>query len=264
MSFLPVQTLSLIGAGNVAAFLGAALKRHGIRIAEVYNRTPAHGRLLARRLDAAYRDDLADMDPRTDLILISVSDSAVEEIAGKLKTSALVAHTSGSVDLASLAPASPRTGVFYPLQSFRKGRRVLLKDVPFCIEAANPDDEAILAALARTLSGKPCIMDSRRRRILHLSAVFATNFPNFLYSVAETIVEEQGIPFDLLRPVISQTAGNAGYKDVFSLQTGPAVREDLKVLGMHRDLLRDHPDYLKLYDLLSNSIIQEKHRHGKL
>ena len=262
MSAKRIEKVSFIGAGNVACSLAPAMKARGIRITEICNRGEGAGKALARRTGAVYVADPADMGNRADLVIISVSDPAIEEVAGTFHTTALVVHTSGPVDIGVLAAASSRTGVLYPLQTFRKGHRTPIGKIPFCIEANSPADTRLLEDFAAGLSGMTERLDSEQRRIIHLAAVFAANFPNYLYSAAEMLLAEKDVPFRLLRPIIRQTAGNADKRDIFSLQTGPAVRNDRRVMETHRKLLHDHPDLLRIYDLLSKSIIQYKQKHG--
>jgi predicted short-subunit dehydrogenase-like oxidoreductase (DUF2520 family) len=259
-----IRTVSIIGAGNVATALGTALLKKGVAIREVCNRTPARGQALAGKLGASFIADSSRLSKKTDLILISVSDDSLRQVVQRLRTGTLVVHTSGSLGIDLLNGVSDRTGVLYPLQTFRKGSRIPVRRIPFCIEAGGKKDELLLTELAGRLSGNVAVLDSRRRRLLHLAAVFASNFPNFLYSAAEELLRENIIPFGLLEPIILQTAGNARHADLFSLQTGPAVREDRAVMEKHRELLKDHPEYLRIYDLISKSIIQKKKRHGKL
>lgn len=264
MSVHPIQTISIIGAGNVAERLGYALKRKGIVIREVCNRTEEKGKKLARKLGASFVAHPESLDDGVDMILIAVADHAIAALASSIHTRGLVVHTSGCTDMHVLDGVSPGTGVFYPLQTLRKERPVAISRVPFCVEASNSEDETRLMNLAKTLSGNVVVMDSARRRYLHLAAVFAANFPNFMYAIAEDLLHEQGIPADILRPVISQTAGNARHLDFFSLQTGPAVRNDQEVMEMHRAMLGNHPVYRKIYDLLSESITQQKRNNDKL
>lgn len=262
MSATTIKRVSFIGAGNVALHLAPAMKDKGIRVYEVCNRSEKAGRRLAQQTGARFVDDPEKLDPGADLIVVAVSDDAIPEISAVFKTTGLVVHTSGSVDMKVLRHVSPRTGVFYPLQTFRKGLRTGISKIPFCIEAGNKEDEALLEKLALRLSGKVARLTSEQRRLLHLTAVFSANFTNYMYAAAEEILAGKGIPFDLLRPIILQTAGNAKHTDIFSLQTGPAIREDQRVLDMHRELLREHHDLRKIYELISKSIIHQKRKHG--
>ena len=262
MSSAIIKTVSFIGAGNVAMKLAPAMKARGIRVLEVANRDEKAGRLLALRCGAAFAPDPATWRKDADLVIIAVSDNAIEQVASTFRTTALVVHTSGPVGMDVLRKASRRTGVLYPLQTFGKGRKILLSRIPFCIEAGNKADTALLEDFAMRLSGKTARLDSDQRRVLHLTAVFVANFPNFLYSAAEELLAGTGIPFGLLRPIILQTAGNAMHSDIFSRQTGPAVREDHYIMDLHKELLKGHRDLLRVYDLLSKRIIQQKKKHG--
>lgn len=257
-----IVTASFIGAGSVARNLAPALQRSGIRILEVCNRSGKPGRGLATKVEASYVPKPSEMDPGADLFIIAVTDNAIAETASRLKTGNLVVHTSGAMDLSVLDGSSPRTGVFYPLQTFGKKRISSWLNVPVCIEASLIQDQLLLLKLGMLISTHVIPLDSEHRRILHLSAVFASNFSNFMYSAAEEILAEHDISFDLLRPIINQTARNARHKGIFTRQTGPAVREDQKAIAMHKALLKAHPDLQEVYDRISKSIILKKRRNG--
>lgn len=234
-------------------------------VREIWSRTSRHGRPLARRVHAGFINDLAELDPQVDMIMISVPDDVLPNIIQNIpRTDALVVHTSGSLPIGILSQVSDRTGVFYPLQTFRRGVRMNMSDVPICIEATDLQDRAMLLALAQNISRNVVLMDSEDRRILHLAAVFASNFSNYMYVIAGEILKRQDIPFALLRPLIRRTASNARKKDVFKYQTGPAFREDMKTMAAHVQLLKSNPDYRTLYEQISQLIIQQKKKNGKL
>jgi predicted short-subunit dehydrogenase-like oxidoreductase (DUF2520 family) len=265
MSVLKIQKISLIGAGNVAARLARALVKKGIPICQIYNRSVDHGLDLAKKTGAEYTGELETLKQHGGLFLICVSDQAVYQIADQLRlTKGLAVHTSGSLGMDVLSQISIRIGVFYPLQTFRKERMQDFRNIPVCIEASSEKDKHLLTWLAQQLTAQAVPLSSGQRRVLHLAAVFAGNFPNFMYSIAEEILEKHDIPFGLLEPLIRQTARNARTGDLFSQQTGPAIRDDRKVLEMHLGLLSHDPAFRKIYELISKSIIQYQRSHGKL
>jgi len=265
MEVKPVQRIVLIGAGKLATQLGLALKQKGIDISQVINRNPEHGKKLAQKLKAPFISAFSTIRTDADLYIIAVSDDAIPGIVDGLRIPGkLLVHTSGSVDMDVLKPASSRIGVFYPLQTFSLRKHISFRGIPLCIEAGMKADEKILSELGIFLSGKVRLLNSEQRRILHLTAVFANNFTNFMYTIAEDLLHRHNIPFDLLQPLIKQTAKNAGVDDPFRQQTGPAVREDNDVMNRHRAMLSGHKVYLEIYNLISKSIIQYKETHGKL
>jgi len=132
------------------------------------------------------------------------------------------------------------------------------------VEASSPEVEKLLVGLAGMLSSNVNVISSEQRKILHLTAVFAGNFTNYLYAIAEDLLLQNKIPFELLQPLIRQTASNITHSDIFKLQTGPAVREDKAILEKHLSMLNDQPAYRKIYDIISKQIVQHKHRDGKL
>lgn len=261
----PINQIVILGAGNVATHLSLALHAKGFSILQIFNRTEEPGRRLARLTGAGYTGSLDKINPDADLYLLAVSDKAVPEMASKLKVNqGIVAHTSGSVGMDVLQTASVNTGVFYPLQTFREGKPVSFEGIPLCIEGNKPLVEKRLVKLAEQLSRNVRVINSEQRKMLHLTAVFAGNFTNYLYSIAEDLLLQYNIPFDLLKPLIEQTAENIRHSDLFSLQTGPAVREDSDIIEKHLELLKEQEAYREIYDLISKQIIQHKKRHGKL
>src|SRR5690606_12433218 len=101
-------------------------------------------------------------------------------------------------------------------------------------------------------------VDSEQRRALHLSAVFVNNFVNHLYHIGEQICKKNQLPFDILRPLIAETAAKITEMPPLEAQTGPAKRCDNSTLLKHREQLTPHPLYLQLYDLLTEAIQQSK------
>ena len=254
-----IEKIVMIGAGRLAWHLASALQKQGLEIIQVFNRTPARGRRLAGRTGASYTGNIRDINLSADLYIMAVSDEALAVLAAELRLAdRLVVHTSGSMALDILAPVSKITGVFYPLQTFAHASRISFKQIPVCIEATSSDAEHQLHQLALRLTRTVCILDSEKRRMLHLGAVFVSNFTNHLYGVAEELLGSRNIPFSMLEPLIRQTAANASRGNIFTLQTGPAVRGDLRVLENHYELLAGYPGYLEIYKTISAGIIKKK------
>ncbi len=255
----------MIGAGNVASHLGMALVGQGIRVVELYNRTPERGRDLAARLGAAYIGDISAVSRSADLYIFAVADNAIAPLAALLKLDDnLVVHTSGTMEMELLSQASGSFGVFYPLQTFSTSRSAGFRGIPVCLEANRVSGRLQLEELARKVTDNVYFIDSDQRKRLHVAAVFASNFTNFMNTVAEELLGSQGITFDLLKPLIAQTAENVKHGHPFHFQTGPAYRGDQQVLDKHRELLKDHPDYLEIYNVISRNIIKYKTENGKL
>jgi predicted short-subunit dehydrogenase-like oxidoreductase (DUF2520 family) len=260
-----IQKVVLIGAGNLATHLAVVLSEKRFRVLQVYNRSPQKGQILAATVGADYIADLGSISLNADIYILAITDSVVREVAMDIPLkNQLVVHTSGTLDMKILDGVSDNIGVFYPLQTFSSGRKIDFNDVPVCIEANSRQCEDQLAEFAIRLSANVQIVSSSNRKILHLSAVFASNFTNFMYVIAEQLLNEHQISFDLLKPLIRQTIQNAAQHDLFSFQTGPAVRGDQQVLEKHREILAAHPGYLDIYNLLSANIIKYKALHGKL
>ncbi|HEY4325339.1 MAG TPA: DUF2520 domain-containing protein [Mucilaginibacter sp.] len=251
--------ITIIGSGNVATHLAAAFKNAGHRIEQVYSRDMQNAALLAYHVGAEAIDKLNDINPEIDIFIISVKDDAIVPIAQALaKHQKLIVHTSGATDLSALTAFALNTGVFYPLQTFSKNKEVDFLTVPLCIEGADENITKQLEELARTISNNVYRVDSGQRKILHLAAVFACNFPNYLYDVARQLLAKHNLEFELLRPLILETAQKVQDHLPAEVQTGPAVRKDETTMTAHVEMLNDEPELKSLYLLLSQAIIKNK------
>jgi len=247
--------ICLIGAGNLASQLAPALASKGHCFLQVFSRTEDSAQQLASALqcESVVRPELIRDD--ADLYICALKDDALSQVLARIKFGkGLVVHTAGSLPMNLLAKYTPNHGVFYPLQSFSKQRQVDFSEVPFFIEAAFPESLEILRKLASCLSEKIIPADSEQRKQLHLSAVFANNFVNYLYSIAEDLVNEKGLDFKYLLPLINETARKVQTLTPVQAQTGPAVRFDHAVMDSHLELLNNHPDWKLLYEKMSEGI----------
>lgn len=255
----PVETkIVLVGAGNVATQLGMSLQEKGFSIVQVYSRTPISAEMLRNRLQTKFTHDLRAIDRNADLYLFSLTDAALPEIIKNFPpVEGLLVHTSGSLSADIFKEGkSVRQGVLYPLQTFGKLRKVSFDALPLFIEANHPEDEDWLEALALTLSNRVIRLSSDRRKQLHLAAVFACNFTNHLYALAAELLEKQNLPWDILLPLIRETAAKAADSHPRAVQTGPAIRGDQNVMNIHLEMLKENPAMQELYRMLSRSIRQ--------
>ena len=240
----------LIGSGNVASVLGRLISQAGHTIVQVYSRQQAHASILAEALDAIACNSLAQLQPGADLYIIAVSDTALPAIAGELRVNGIVVHSSGAGSITLLKDCSNRYGVLYPLQSIRKEVEHL-PVIPFLVEGNNKATEAQLLAFAQTLSPLVMAAGSEERLKLHLSAVFAANFTNYLYAIAEAYCKEQGIGFRYLIPIIEETARRLETASPADVQTGPAIRNDEITIRKHLALLENKEPERTIYTLLT-------------
>jgi predicted short-subunit dehydrogenase-like oxidoreductase (DUF2520 family) len=249
--------ITIIGSGNVATHLSAAFKNAGHKIVQVYSRNMQNAALLAYHVKAEPIDNLANIDPETDLFVIAVKDDVIGIVAEQLAVyQKLMVHTSGATNLYALLAFADNVGVFYPLQTFSKIKEVDFRNVPLCIEGGDADIVKQLQELAQTISNKIYSIDSPQRKTLHLAAVFACNFPNYLYTIAQQILAQHQLDFELIRPLILETAQKVQERLPADVQTGPAVRNDETTMNNHLQLLKDEPALQQLYTLLSQGIIK--------
>lgn len=249
--------ITIIGSGNVATHLSAAFKNAGHRIVQVYSRDMQNAALLAYHVKAEAIDDLKNITADTDIFIIAVKDDAIAEIIPQLSgLNKLIAHTSGAVDMQLIQNFTEQAGVFYPLQTFSKTKELNFKEVPLCIEGATEDIINELEGLARSISNNVYRVSSAQRKVLHLAAVFACNFTNHLYTVSQQLLAQHNMSFDMLRPLIIETADKIKEHSPADVQTGPAIRNDEQTMQKHLQMLNNNPKLQEIYSLLSQDIIK--------
>ena len=243
--------VSIVGMGNISHHLIQAISKTDDVV--VMQRIDSRMESLEETPNSSSRKQGFKKFEKPDIYILAVSDDAIVAVSKKLRnTKSLVVHTSGSVSIHAL-PEKIRRGVFYPLQTFSKQQKVDFKDVPICIEAENKDDLELLRILANSLSRVVHEIGSNKRMYLHLAAVFASNFTNHLYHIAEEICASQNLPFSLLKPLIFETAHKIESVSPRVAQTGPARRDDKETLEKHLASLTTGKQK-EIYTLLSHSI----------
>ncbi|HLG02424.1 MAG TPA: Rossmann-like and DUF2520 domain-containing protein [Bacteroidia bacterium] len=244
----------LIGSGNVATHLGEALSQAGAQITFVYDRKIERAKILARKFKAKAISDVTKIKNQPSLIIIAIKDDAIPGVVKKMHVQeGIVVHTSGSVPMEVLKKFA-QYGVLYPLQTFSEGRKIDFSTVPVCIEASDTSTLLSLTTISETISDYVYNLDSSQRLVTHVAAVFANNFTNHLYTLAENLLKKQKLPFDLLQPLILETAGKVSELSPVEAQTGPAVRGDETAIKKHLEVLRKDKKLHSIYSLLSKSL----------
>ena len=248
--------VSIIGSGNLAQHLIAAFEAsESTTLVQIYARDRQTVSHLVN--PGLVTEDLETLK-EADLYLIAATDAAIAEISSNLPfRDRLVAHTSGSVAVDAI-DAKNRRAVFYPLQTFTRNKPVNFKEIPICIETGMQADMLLLEQVASALSDSIYRIDSQQRKALHVAAVFVSNFTNHLYKIGSDICAENGLPFNILKPLIAETANKVRLLSPEDAQTGPARRHDFKTIEAHLDFLK--ADKREVYELLTQSIINNEQK----
>ncbi|MCL9805731.1 DUF2520 domain-containing protein [Flavobacterium amniphilum] len=244
--------VTIIGSGNVARHLISAFSQSSfVEIKQVFARqTETLSHLIPSE---KITNNFAQIQ-ESDLYIISVTDQAIESVSAQIPfENKLVVHTSGTVSIDNLSSRN-RKGVFYPLQTFSKDKKVNFKEIPVCLEAQNEEDYLVLESVAKSISDKPFNISSEQRKALHVAAVFSCNFVNHLYRIGSEICTENNIPFEILYPLIEETADKIKFLSPEEAQTGPAKRNDTTTINAHLNFLQDNTQK-EIYKLLTKSII---------
>lgn len=273
----------VIGSGNVAWSLAPAIDATAaVDVIQVYGRTLAKAREIVASLKnenanetATATDRIEEIRPDADIYIVTVADNAVASLAESIRTDkgGLWLHTSGGLGMEALEQTKARQGVFYPLQTFTYGRRVSFDKIPILIEGSDPATVEQIRTIAGQLSQTVVEADSEQRRRIHVAAVFACNFTNFMWTKADEILSGAGLDLSLLQPLVEET-----YQKAFSHshshfctdthshspmhgQTGPARRGDSEVMERHMGMLEG--DNREIYRFLSRKIYELYHQGDK-
>lgn len=245
----------IIGTGNVAYHLTKALVQNKIPVKQIFGRNEKALEMFSQEFQIPSSHERLESAA---LYIIAVSDASVEEVSRYItQEDCLVAHTSGSLPKEVLQ-GNYRKASFYPLQTFSKTKDLDYSQIPFFIETESETDFNLLEKLGRSISEKVMAANYEKRKCIHLTAVFSCNFVNHLFSIAKEISDSQQIPFDFFLPLIDETVEKIHHIHPKEAQTGPAVRNDKRVLSLHEGLLADS-EYLELYQML-NASIQKMYR----
>jgi predicted short-subunit dehydrogenase-like oxidoreductase (DUF2520 family) len=249
-------SIVLIGSGNVAQHLITAfLQSNEIELVQVFSRQKESilHLISSDKIVSNYAEIKA-----ADIYIIAVSDNAIADVSANLPfENRLVVHTSGSMPM-EILDAKNRRGVFYPLQTFTKNKAINFKEIPICLESEMEIDFFIIKKLAQSISNSVQSISSEQRKALHVAAVFVCNFVNHLYKIGNEICDENQLSFDILKPLIVETAQKIIHLSPEDAQTGPAKRNDTATINSHLNFLSDE-NQKEIYKLLTNSIID----HGK-
>jgi predicted short-subunit dehydrogenase-like oxidoreductase (DUF2520 family) len=244
----------LIGTGNTATVLGRMLKAAGHHILQVYGRNKDSTNTLAKEIDSESTNKEGEINRKAELYIIAVSDAAIGEVLHKLQLSKkTLVHTAGAVSKNILQSSSDQYGVLYPLQTLKKEIKTF-PDVPLIIDASDEITFNRLFGLAETISSQVVRAGDEERLRLHLAAVFCNNFVNHLYVLSEKLCKEERLDFNLLVPLIRETASRIKHIVPSQAQTGPAKRNDFQTIEKHLDILNKYPELKQFYHLFTKSI----------
>lgn len=251
------NNISFAGAGRVAGSLCKELFHAGFRIDLVTSENGDTARSLAQSCKAEWSSSLIFPDS-TKIIIVAVPDHRLKGVLEiiKCKPDTLVVHTAGSLGLDIFPEQIKRKGIFYPLQTFSNNRKVKFIDLPFLLEASDDESSAILTTLVESLGGKVHFVDTKQRIMLHLAAVFVSNFTNHMLTLGNEVAVKAEFPFEILTPLINETISKAIEMGPDNSQTGPAVRHDQNTIEKHMELLSFYPGLQRIYEEMTKSIIE--------
>jgi len=251
---LVVLKIGIIGTGKLAHKLAFTIERdEDYTLSFVSGRSKNKAKSILSLSSCEFIKGVKNL-PEVDIVLISVKDDAIEEVSNQLECSGdpIVAHTSGIKGIEVLQSHKKR-GIMYPLYSFFDKEEQDMNDIPFLIEAEGAHSLIKLENLAKNISGKVYKISAEEKKQLHLAAVFANNFSNFMMTTAHEILAKKNIELEILLPIIRQSCSNWMEGEAKNNQSGPALRGDLETQTTHLRKLTDQ-DQKEIYKIVSQAI----------
>lgn len=246
----------LIGAGNVASHLAARL-HDKLHILQIYSRHIDNARHLADsfREPVVVIDDLGAVYPDADIYIVAVKDDAISAVSQALPkiNHGVVVHTSGSAPDDALASPGRHYGVLYPLQTFTRNKPVDWEPITIFTHSGDEESAIIVDSVAAMLNHRVRRLDGNMRARLHVAAVFACNFANYMWIKTDEILRGCGTDISVLRPLLEETLHKALATSPADAQTGPARRGDTHIIDKHAAMLPACD--AELYRIVSNAIM---------
>jgi len=249
--------ISFVGAGRVANALCRQLYSSGHKIGLIVSETEKNGKILADYCKTSWSRDLI-FPELTDIIFVAVPDQKLKSVLDTLKcgSETLVVHTAGSIGIEVFPKHLKRKGIFYPLQTFSPKRKVIFTNVPIFLESSDRFSSVIMERLAESIGGKVYLANSEQRRMMHVAAVFASNFTNLMLTVSKELTLKSDFPFEVMKPLIEETIYKAMDIGPENSQTGPAIRNDQNTIEKHLELLSFSPELKRLYFEITRAITE--------
>ena len=251
------KKIVMVGAGNVATHIALALANKGARPVQVWSRSRESATALASRVGSMPVTDIDDIDGRADIYLVSVADNALADVIGRLCSrhrQGIFVHTAGTMPMDLFRGKAQHYGVLYPMQTFSKRKPLDFSEIPCFVEASDQASLMAIRQLAELLSNRVYELSGNDRRWLHVAAVFACNFSNACCAMAARLLEDHGLDFSMMLPLVDETTRKLHSLSPAEAQTGPAARGDCNVMDRHVAMLGDYPDLQAVYKLMSDEI----------
>lgn len=255
-------SISLIGSGNVAWHFAHALYKTGHNLLEIYSRNEDTSREIINHIPGlSFKKDLDFSEGGTQVVLLAIPDKAIKEVLSEIvvRPEVIILGLSGSLNLPHLKTFHSKVGILYPLQTFTKNRTIDFSEIPFFLESDLEGVELVLINLSSSLSKHFYFFNAEQRKTLHIAAVFASNFTNFMFTISKDILDKEGIKLDLLKPLIGETLKKAFQSEPEKAQTGPARRCDVETIENHLNSLDYNENFKEIYEIISKQIIKRYH-----
>lgn len=250
----------ILGSGNVATCYALAL-RDKCDIVQIYSRTLANAQELAEEVGCEAIDNLQDLSLDADVYIVAVNDDAITSVCNNvIDNGAIWVHTSGSTPINVIEHSCCRYGVMWPMQSLSKSHPADMSKVHIFVEGSDIEVCHELKELASLMTVNVHEVSSRERILLHVASVFACNFANHMFTLSSEVLDEAGIPFDAMLPLIKTTVEKLNHMTPQESQTGPAARGDIRIIEKHLSSLNG--DKREIYKLLSRNLMQRREKNN--
>lgn len=222
----------LVGPGRAGLAISLRLQSAGHRIVGVLARDDGARDAAAARLGAAplsWTDPL----PAADLMLLAVRDDAIAGVAAALAPVAgavdAVVHLSGVTPIGALEVFDAMIGSFHPLQTLPTPEvgAARLAGAWVAITAREDFLADRLFEVATSLGMHGFELEDDAKAAYHAAAAAAANFPLAALAMSRRLLDEVGVPFEAVEPLVRAIVDNAFSMGPEAALTGPVARGDV-------------------------------------
>jgi predicted short-subunit dehydrogenase-like oxidoreductase (DUF2520 family) len=261
----------IVGAGNLANALAAALYAANYPIAEIVSRpgprSIKRAQALAREVHAS-AVTVPRSQLRAGLVWFCVPDREIARAAKSLRNAVewngkVAFHSSGALTSAALDILRKRGAAVasvHPLMTFVRGSRPSLEGVPFALEG---DPKAVRAArlLVLNLRGNPFAIRKQHKQAYHAWGMFASPLLIALLAVTERVAGSAGISRKEARekmlPILRQTLANYERMGAPPSFSGPIARGDVETVQKHLEIVSRIPEAREIYPALARAALRD-------
>jgi len=265
--------VGFVGAGKVGVTLGKYFKDRGIDVAGYYSRNPDSAKEAANFTQAKLFTSLGAVLSESDMLFLSVPDTAIKPIWDSLKTlpvqDKIICHCSGALSSSVFDGIEDRQAFGYSIHPFfavssKFTSHQTMNQAFFTLEGSEKHLQSVKRFIEQ-LGNRVHIISESEKIKYHTAAVFLSNHVAALTHTGCKMLRDCGFDQEMLsialKTLFFSNCERIAEAGIVKTLTGPVERNDLSTVKKHLDCLDGNEKIL--YACLSAQLVEiakEKHK----